>query len=82
MTKSQYFIISNSGGDTYVQQMSEDELLKALNPDKHGDTELDFSKALASVAKADTNYWGDGFLIIKGEIIVPTAKQVVTQIVI
>lgn len=76
-----YFVISNSNGDTYIQQMSEAELLKALTP--IGDDALfDFSKALSSLSAMDTNYWGDGFLIIEGEIVVPRAKQVVTQIVL
>ena len=77
-----YFVISNSDGDTYIQQMDRNELLERLNPDKHGDVELDFPKALSSLDEADTNYWQDSFLIIKGEIVTPQAIKVVTQITI
>ena len=77
-----YFVISNSDGDTHVRSMSEDELVKALNPNEHGDMELNFSKALTSLGMGDTNYWGDGFLIIKGEVVVPQPMEVVTQVVV
>ncbi|MCK5641749.1 MAG: hypothetical protein KAJ19_13185 [Gammaproteobacteria bacterium] len=77
-----YFVISNSDGDTYIQQMTEDELLEELNPAEHGDALFDFSKALTGLPNMDTNYWGGKFLIIRGEIVVPQAKQVATQIII
>lgn len=74
-----YFLITNSDGDTYVVQMARDELLEQLSPNKHGDIELVASDALKSVPDMDTNYWGDGFLIIKGEIVTPEAVEVVTR---
>ena len=77
-----YFVISNSDGDTYIEEMDEAGLLEKLNLDEYGDVELDFSKALSSLDSADTNYWQDGFLIIEGEIVTPQAIKVVTQITI
>lgn len=69
-----YFIISNSDGDTSVTPMTESELLDALGEDYWGD--VDFLKNLA---ENDTNYWGGDILIIKGSMVIPKPKAVVTS---
>jgi len=79
MKEATYFVITNSDGDTYVVQVTRAELLEQLNPNEHGDIELVVSDALESVPSMDTNYWGDKFLIIKGEIVTPSAVEVVTR---
>lgn len=79
MKEPMYFVINNSDGDTYVTQMTRDELIKQLNLDEYEDTDLIAADALESVPNMDTNYWRDGFLIIKGEIVTPSAVEVVTR---
>ena len=74
-----YFIISNSDGDTTVEMVDKDELLKRIQPE---DGEEDFCYYgrvgfLAKIEENDTNYWGGNILIIKGEIITPKPKKVV-----
>ena len=71
-----YFLISNSDGDTHVEPLSEKELLKRLN-DENG---IDFLSELPK--EMDTNYWGEGVLIIKGEVVVPKEETVVTKYIL
>ena len=76
---SNYFIIFNSDGDTYVSKESKDELLKSITPNEYGDTDFGKVEFLQDVPKSDTNYWGDGLLIIKGEIVIPEVKEAVSR---
>jgi hypothetical protein len=69
-----YFIITNSDGDTYVDTVTKDELIKRLEENYYGN--VDF---LTSAPKNYTNYWGDGVLIIKGEVVTPNPVEVVTK---
>ena len=73
-----YFIISNSDGDTTVTEMSKEELLLAIEENYWGDrtpmTLQDYHES-----RSDTNYWGESIMIIKGNIVVPTPKQVITK---
>lgn len=78
-----YFVITSDEDGGHVQQMSEDELLQALNPDPDVCLgALECSNAQANVAEPEVNYWGESYLIIKGEIVVPREEQVVTRIVV
>lgn len=72
-----YFVIRNSDGDTSICQMTAEELKKALQEDDWG-SNPDFIKPDSKYDR-DTNYWGRKLMIIKGEIIVPKAKQTVTE---
>ena len=73
-----YFIISNSDGDTTVQQVSKDELLKRIQPDDGEDCcYYGCVGFLEAIKEADTNYWGENILIIKGEIVTPKPKRVI-----
>jgi hypothetical protein len=68
-----YFIIRNSDGDTTVRTISKEQLLRDINDGEYGD-------ALTEIPEnPDTNYWGEGVLIIKGKIVAPKAEQVVTK---
>ncbi len=68
-----YFVIRNSDGDTSVTPMTKDQLLEFINEDEGSDF-------LSSVpSNHDTNYWGDKILIIKGEVVTPTAKEKVIE---
>jgi len=73
-----YFIISNSDGDTTVTEMSKEELLLAIEENYWGDrtpmTLQDYHES-----RSDTNYWGESIMIIKGNVVVPTPKQVITK---
>lgn len=70
-----YFVISNSDGDTTVEEISKTELLKRIADCDYGHG--DFLTQLPQ--NTDTNYWGEGVLIIKGTIVTPKAEQVVTK---
>lgn len=67
-----YFVIHNSDGDTYVTQLSAEEILERLDED------YGYENAMPNIVNKDTNYWDD-VLIIKGEIVVPEAYEKVTK---
>jgi hypothetical protein len=69
-----YFIITNSDGDTYVDTVTKDELIKRLDNHYYGNVGF-----LTSAPKNDTNYWGDDVLIIKGEVVTPNQVEVITK---
>lgn len=82
MEEVTYFIISADGdGDIRITSETRDGLLKRLNPDEHGDIELMAADVLAALPDTiDVQYWDGPFaLIIKGEIVTPKAKEVVTR---
>ena len=71
--KEQYFLIINSEGDTTVEAMDKEELLKRLEDGDYGSER----KCLTEIPKdyLDTNYWGETMLIIKGKVVTPKAKR-------
>ncbi len=72
---SNYFVISNSEGDTTITPLSKDQLLERINEHYWGRREY-----LSEIPQGrDTNYWGNSVLIIKGEIITPAAKEKVIE---
>lgn len=79
-----YFVIScNEDGEIRVHSFSEKELLKELNAEPgDGFCSLDEIKTTFNDKDDyDPNYWGNrACLIIKGEIVVPKAEQVVTKV--
>ena len=70
-----YFLIHNSDGDTYIEELTGNELIQQLNDKEFGEN-IEF---LESIKENDTNYWGDSYLIIKGEIFVPKIKKVIEE---
>lgn len=67
-----YFLINNCDGDTWVREYTKEELLEDLK-DRHLDG------AMTAIHDYDTNYWGErNYLIIKGEIVTPQKKEIVT----
>lgn len=70
-----YFVISNSDGDTTVTVLTKEQLLKALKENYWGNKEI-FETVPNDL---DTNYWGEGIVIIKGKVVTPKAEQVVTK---
>jgi len=71
-----YYLIRNTDGDTYVEEIDKETLLKRLDEKDDGD-DLEILDSMP--AEGDTNYWGGDMLIIKGSIIKPQAKKVVTK---
>ena len=70
-----YYIICNSDGDTTVTEMNKTELLVAIEENYWGD-----KLYLGNIGEnRDTNYWGDSVLIIKGTIVTPEPKEVITS---
>ena len=70
-----YFIISNSDGDTTITEMNKTELLEAIEENDWG-----VKLCLGDIPEnRDTNYWGDSILIIKGKVVTPEPKQVITS---
>jgi hypothetical protein len=71
-----YFVIHNSDGDTTVRSYTKEQLLIELNSNSWG-VDVEF---IDKIDESDTNYWGDGqILIIKGTIEVPVTEQVITR---
>ena len=70
-----YFVIHVSeNGDISIREMTKIHLLEMLKEDQYG---YDVFRDKLSVR--DPQYWGDkNTLIIKGEIVVPFAKKVIT----
>ncbi len=72
---SMYFVITNSEGDTHVRALRKAELMEKINENYWGHREY-----IHELPKdSDTNYWGDGVLIIQGAIIKPRAKETVIE---
>ena len=81
MKEETYFVIHGSeDGDIYVTKETEVSLLKQLNLDKHGDVGLMAADILESLPSGIyMQGWGGPFiLIIKGEIVTPKTKEVIT----
>lgn len=79
-----YFVITNSDGYTRVTPVSKETLMKEITPDDDGNTDyghIDNITFLDAIPEdTDTNYWGEGILIIKGEIVTPKPKEVVRSL--
>ena len=71
-----YFVIYNSDGDTYVEAIDKQALLKRLSANEAYYGKKSF---MADVPDSDTNYWGEGILIIKGEVVTPKKKEIVVE---
>ena len=73
-----YFIVSCSeDGDVYVSEHTTEQLEKMLNGPEPDYRIGDF---VDKIPDHNVAYWGGRSIIIKGEIIVPKAKEVVTKV--
>ena len=77
--QDQYFIIRGSCDGTSCSQMTREQLLKNITPDKDGETYYGWREAEVLAELPDDISSFSGLVIIKGRIVVPTAKQTVTQ---
>ena len=73
--KENYFVITNSDGDTTVEEYTKEELLERLNEKWWGDRCAMTEEILKKTS--NTNYWEDNILIIKGTVCVPKPKEVI-----
>ncbi len=70
------FVIHNSDGDTTVRKMDTERLEQELARGSYGESPL----FLKDIRDTDTNYWEKGgYLVIVGEIVVPTPVETVTK---
>lgn len=72
-------IWTSEDGDVRAEVMSENELLKRLNERYWGDVEIRTADSLDDDGDLRQR---KGLIILKGEPIVPTTKQVVTEYVL
>ncbi len=73
-----YFIIHSDEDGTRVVPVTKKELLKRIAEEYYGPN----MKALPKIPDSDKGYWmapEGSYVIIKGKIIMPDARQVVTQ---
>lgn len=83
MAKSEkcYFaIIGSFDGGCSLQQLTKEELLKKITPNQHGETDwnLGENRMILSSPPEEIDNFTD-ILIIKGEIVTPHTKKVVTE---
>jgi len=58
------YVIRNSDGDTFVEELTDEQLDRRMAEEWYGETH-----GMSRLPVADTNYWGESILIIRGEII-------------
>ena len=74
MENSKYYVIHNGEGDTTVDELTKEELLKRLNERWYGDI-----PCMKSVPEDSTDYWGARLLVIKGKVVTPLPVEKVTE---
>jgi hypothetical protein len=72
-----YFVIQNSEGDTTVTRFTKEELETAIAAKDWGDKIQFHNDDYDVLESADTNYWGNKILIIKGRVVEPQPVTVV-----
>ena len=75
-----YFLLYGNEDGGHIKQLSQAELLQEIHDD-YEETE-DSPEFAAEIPDSNMFYWGEAMVIIKGEIVVPQARQVVTEYVI
>lgn len=78
-----YQISGTEDGDAYIEVFDdEEELVKALNKEIEDitDTEEFLKKFKKGIPSPDIKDFGDRAIIIRGDIIVPKTKKVITEI--
>ncbi len=75
-----YFVISGSeDGDIGIEVRSRTEFAATLKDPDYGDEAERCLSAEELVENKDPMYWGGRYLIIKGKVVVPKAKEKVTE---
>ena len=76
--KKEYFVISNSDGDTRIEHLTKEELIEQLGSDGESNS-WGAEGFVENLKENDTNSWGPTILIIKGEIVIPKPKTTITS---
>ena len=63
-------ITSSEDGDIRIKKVTKEEILLMVNEAREEEYELDFFESLDNV-NSDPMYWGEGNLLIKGDIVSP-----------
>ncbi len=77
MADKYYVIISSEDGEPSVKEMTKEQVLKMFVPNEYGDYYYGKREALSELPGDISNF--DGVVIIKGEIVVPKPRKVVTE---
>lgn len=73
-----YFVITNSDGDTQIERLTGAQLRERLAQSYWGEAEPRFYDTVFD--RTDPAYWNDGtLLIIRGDVFVPQAVQRTTE---
>lgn len=79
MSDEKYYLIYNSDGDVHILEMTKEQLQKYFDEQQEYKEESRAQFLEKMPEDSDTNYWGGKELIIKGKIVTPKAKEVVTK---
>jgi len=79
-----YFVIHATEDGVSIEQKTKDELLKSITPNEYDDTDYGNIRDISFLEKMPTEsdwneYQHNSLLIIKGEVVVPKAKKVITE---
>jgi hypothetical protein len=75
-----YFLIGTSeDGETSVTEYTAEQLEAKLNGP---DPDYQIEKFVDKIPSNDTNYWDGRMILIRGEIVVPKVKEVVTKVIL
>lgn len=75
--EDKYYVLTGSeDGDIRIEEFTEAEIQNRINDEDYGGDEKWLDKIEGS---EDPLYWGPGGIIIKGRIVTPKAKTVVTE---
>ena len=70
-----YFVITNHDGDPSIDSLSRETLMERLNEKYYGDIEFKSLDWLLDNSMENL----DGAILIKGEVVVPQAKETVVE---
>jgi hypothetical protein len=73
-----YFVIyASEDGETYVTEYTAEQLEAKFNGP---DPDYRIEQFVGKIPDKDTNYWDVKMILIRGEIVMPKAKEVVTKV--
>ena len=76
---NKYFVLTNSDGDIYIQEVDKSVLETRLEQDYYGSGRHIVGGIAVGGNLLNERLGDDEILIIKGEIVVPTAKEVAVK---
>lgn len=75
MANEMYFVLRTSEDGLYIDANTKEELLQTVKEWQEEDRDIEICSELPTES---WEYWGTKAVIIKGEIVVPRAKKMVT----